>query len=617
MIHLSHAKNFALYGSIGLSPGDRTEAMSSPLNFLISQAWFLISPNTSYATYLDFYNILILAFFALSYTFCVAEILKKIKKLEQTPYWLVSIFPLAMVLASWTTFGWMISGMENALSASLMLLLFGVVFSEQKKRIYLVHLIIALIGIARIEFAVILFPLFSGILFQLRDSRASWKRLVFDLAPILLVWGIFHGARYIYFGQLSPNTAQALGKSASVTMVIFLLTQFYLLTRIMGLTKSLNSKIGYLIFIIHFCAFARIVHGNLDENDFNPSASISVSAFLIIIAMVTYSNYQFNMTMQTTILLFTSQLNEYFLFGPARLSEFRIVAIFAPALLVLGYKLLLDYYNKSKYNRKDFCLVLVLPLIPLAFLVLSKADPVRNLCCQISPSENLIIKEAKDFLGANQLTQSAKPISASPDLGKLSFAKETIIVDLGLIGDPLLGSLALNHPEKVARFLNDFVSPDIVESHGFWSCRYANFLESAEFKKNYQITHVGIESTEFNVPRQSACPYSGSYRIWTRLLPEKESLFAYELNSNSVSDFPKIIEAEVTNCVQESLELKRCQYVYRGVLREIERVNKSKVSSEIFQSLESSPTYKLDSLRLEKRSNWLKAAEQEVLALIN
>ena len=97
VIHLSHAKNFALFGSIGLSPGDRTEAMSSPLNFLISQVWFLISPNTSYATYLDFYNILILAFFALSYTFCVAEILKKIKKLEQTIYWLVSIFPLAMV----------------------------------------------------------------------------------------------------------------------------------------------------------------------------------------------------------------------------------------------------------------------------------------------------------------------------------------------------------------------------------------------------------------------------------------------------------------------------------------------------------------------------------------
>ena len=132
-----------------------------------------------------------------------------------------------------------------------MLLLLGVIFSKQKKKIYLVHLIIALIGIARIEFAVILLPFFSGILFQLRTSRASLKRLVFDLAPILLAWGIFHGARYFYFGQLSPNTAQALGKSASFTIVIFLLTQFYLLTRIMGLTKSLNSKIGYLTLIIH------------------------------------------------------------------------------------------------------------------------------------------------------------------------------------------------------------------------------------------------------------------------------------------------------------------------------------------------------------------------------
>jgi hypothetical protein len=214
------------------------------------------------------------------------------------------------------------------------------------------------------------------------------------------------------------------------------------------------------------------------------------------------------------------------------------------------------------------------------------------------------------------LFRSAKPISASPDLGKVSFTKKAIIVDLGLIGDPMLGDLTIKNPGRVADFLNDYVAPDIVESHGFWSCRYSDFLESVEFRKNYRLSYTGVVSSEFNFPPQTSCPFDGEYRIWTRIIPEVEFNFARTLNSVSHVHFPKIIEKEVVKCSQETKELKRCQYVYRGVLREIARVNTSGISTQIFDSLRQSPTFKLDKIRLEKQSNWAQIAEEELLGLI-
>jgi len=616
VIHLSHAKNFALYGSVGLSPGDRTEAMSSPLNYLISQVWFLASPNMSYKTYLDSYNIFVLVFFSLTFTFCVLEVLRKMNKSDQSLYWITSFLPLAMVLASWTTFGWMISGMENALSASLILLLLGLSLNPQESRVRLVGFLIILLGIARIEFAVLLLPFFSGILCFLRGSKASIIRLALDLSPVFLIWGLIHGARYLYFGELSPNTAQALGKSANLSMAVYLVTQFFLLSRVFGMAKSLNSRTGYIVGTIHFGSFVLIVHSNLGRSNFHVVPSLVVSTLVLLVALTAYSRFRLTLTMQMIVLVLIGQLNEYFLFGPARLSEFRIVAIFVPALLVLSLKLIFEILEDANFARKELTLLVALPLIPLAFLVLTKADPVRNLCCKISPSENLIIREVNGFLRDNSLSQTAKPISASPDLGKVSFTKKAIIVDLGLIGDPMLGDLTIKNPGKVANFLNDFVAPDIVESHGFWSCRYSDFLESEEFKKNYRLSYEGVVSTEFNSPPQMNCPFAGKYIIWTRILPEVESNFARKLNSNSNALFPKIIEKEVMKCSQKNSELKRCQYVYRGVLREIERVHRSGISTLIFESLKQSPTFKVDRIRLEKRSNWAQTAEKELLGLI-
>ncbi len=617
VIHLSHAKNFALYGSVGLSPGDRTEAMSSPLNYLISQVWFLISPGMSYETYLNGYNIVVLILFALSYTFCVTQILIKIKKVGDTLYWLVAISPLVMVLASWTTFGWMISGMENTLGASLILLLLGFTFEAQEPRVRLISSMIILLGIARIEFAVLLLPFFAGILCALRSTKTSASRLLLDFIPIFLIWGFIHGARYFYFGQLSPNTAQALGKSASLLMAVYLMTQFYLLSRFLGLIKSLKTTIGYGVGSIHVATFFLIVRSNLGQSNFHFAPSLVVSALVLIVAVIAFIKFDPPLTVRLFILLLIGQLNEYFLFGPARLSEFRIVAIFVPGILLLVLKLFLELLEFSNLGRREVLLISILPLIPLAFLALSKADPVRNLCCRISPSETLIIREVSGFLRENGLSGEAKPISASPDLGKVSFAKKAIIIDLGLIGDPLLGDLTIKYPEKVAIFLNDFVGPDIVESHGFWSCRYSDFLQSANFQKSYQLSYSGNVSSEFNSPPQTACPFSGRYSIWKRILPEAESRFAQKLNNSSLAEFPKLIKQETAKCSQETMEFKRCQYVYRGILRELERVNKSEIRLQIFNSLKLSPTYNLDIIRLEKRAKWESAAEKEIQDLIN
>ena len=129
------------------------------------------------------------------------------------------------------------------------------------------------------------------------------------------------------------------------------------------------------------------------------------------------------------------------------------------------------------------------------------------------------------------------------------------------------------------------------------------------------MAYSGIVSSEFNSPPQTVCPFSGRYSIWKRVLPIVESRFAQKLNNSPVSEFPTLIRQEAVKCSQGNSELHRCQYVYRGILRELERVNKSEFRSQIFNSLKLSPTYKLDVIRLEKKPNWASAAEKELVGL--
>jgi hypothetical protein len=617
VIHLSHALNLSLFGSVGLSPGDKTEAMSSPLNYLIGQIWFLINPNTSFESYLFVYTGIMILLFSAAYTHLLQVLIDSIKIKRANIRWFVFFIPLIFIVSSWTTFGWMISGMENAIGATVLLLITALSFKSEERKVNLLRVVIFLAGITRIEFFVLLFPFFIFAVTNIQAKNLQIKKTFSFFVPVLLGWIVFHGIRYIYFGQLTPNTAQAMGKNMSLALIIFLITQLILLFPLLGIRKIQNRLLdGFLALALGISGCSLLLENSKNGN-FNSQVSILTSGTIILLTLFAKPLSKASIQQRYFLIALIAPLNEYFLFGPARLSEFRIVAIFVPLLCVLAIHVLITQII-LKYGAPSLKFGFFI-LIGIAFsaLAISKMDPERNLCCRISPSEKLIHEQSDAFLRNNGLKSSVMPISASPDLGKVSFAKKLMIVDLGLIGDPLLSKISNESPDDVSTYLLDYVAPDLFQTHSFWSCRYESFLDSVEFKAKYRIKFQGYVSEEFNGISQENCPEKGRYTIWVRDLPDYELRFFHKLNNARAENYPKIIRQEIIRCKESPLGNSRCQYVFRGIIREMRDIDRSEILTKIIKEIRKSPTAELDISRLQKDRNWTNKATSEFFLLIN
>ena len=335
------------------------------------------------------------------------------------------------------------------------------------------------------------------------------------------------------------------------------------------------------------------------NGNFHLPINLIALTLILLIAITARKISQANPLFRLLIISLVAPLDEYFLFGPARLSEFRIVAIFVPSILILF--VFLTFKLTAPHNRINYKLVIILVIFLACIFtfLLTKSDPERNLCCKISPSEKLILSQAVSFKLNYGFDDSVLPISASPDLGKVSFSKKLNVVDLGLIGDPLLSKLSIESPEDIGEYLARYATPDLFETHGHWSCRYSEFLNSAFFTENYEIVFQGRVSSEFDNLGWSSCPESGLYTIWATLIHAKPT------------SVPTFVRREVSTCNSYTDSEDRCEYVYRSVQRLWGELLKSNMSQEIVESLKKSPSYEFDKDRLLKKRNWAENAIHE------
>jgi hypothetical protein len=619
VIHLSHAKNLAEFGSIGLSPGDRTEAMSSPLNYILGQIWYFLRPETTYQSYLTSFTLLTLVLLALAYTVLVKTLIDSHLKSNCTIAWSISAIPVIFTVSSWTTFGWIVSGMENVLGSTLLILIAvaAVRGPTNPLPLPLIQILIFLAGIARIEFAALLLPIFISAIQKERSNERAFKIIGLRFAPIIICWLALHALRFYYFGQLAPNTAQALGKSIGVALIVFLFFQFFLLSPLIYQGANFLPIFRPIALIVWAFSGILILRNNSVNANFHSSISLLTAAALILIVLTAKKFSKYDILTRLLILTLVAPLNEYYLFGPARLSEFRIVAIFVPLVLTLGiFVIFREVEGKINLNKIIATLALIMTICSIT-IILTKADPERNLCCKINPSEEIILNEADDFKSINNFGSSVLPISASPDLGKISFAKKLIIVDLGLIGDPLLSRISSMNPERVSKYLQELATPDLIETHGTWSCRYSKFLNSEYFASNYSIAYQGKVSEEFDSQYSSDCPAGGVYTIWRRTLPQAEIDFVRNLERLEPSATSSFVKSEIAKCTSSTKPVFRCEYVYRGILRLSGKYLASGTLNEVVDSLVQSPTYTLDKIRLIKNRHWVSNGSSEFVSLID
>ena len=599
VIHLSQSLNLVQFGSVGLSPGGRVEAMSSPLNFLISLPFFTFNKKLDFTNYLDGYLLVTLLLLGTSVSYAINQVSKKYKlSLKLKIIFHVSTY--ALFTSSWTTFGWVISGMENVLIVILLSLLIGLLAHNQP-RLDLLIFVIVLLGISRIEMPVFLSLIYLGVLRFSNFSKNQKLKLI--LIP-LGFWSIFHSIRFAYYGELFPNTASALGKSLSILPIaLFLLQVIMICHKFFG--KQQYYRIRFNVSLLFWPFFLILSLLRIRETTYELSYKIALISCLIAISMLFIVILHFNdssMSLNLALMITLIPLNHFVFFGPARLSAFRIVSIFVLPIILVFVWVLLDKYSEI-FLKSAYLSLFIFTVITIA-LFINRFDYERNLCCAISPSDKIILSNSKNLFASN----GPKPIVANPDLGKISFSKKTINVDLGLIGDPLLSKLTREKNNVYVDYLLNYAAPDVVELHGHWMCVYSDLLSHPKFPALWDIKLQEKVSSEFNVPEQLNCPQKGMYTIWQRNIPKAEKELSELISMESKSKAIEKVAREVYSCASISAELHRCQYVTRSIIRNREYLIKKGWLNDVTELMKKSPTYLLDKLRIEEPAGWSKEA---------
>jgi len=598
VIHLSETLNLVRYGSVGLSPGGRVESMSSPLNFLISIPPFLLNNDLTFTKYLDFYIPITLGILGISITYTLNKISNLFNHRLSTKL-LFQTLLYVLIISTWTTFGWMISGMENILVASLLVYLIGLLINPVIN-LKLVIVTLIFLGISRIEMPLLLIPILILIM-RFKDLSLSGKiKLIF--IPFS-VWFIFHIVRFAYYGEIFPNTATALGKKFSIFSLLIILSQILIIFFKYFLQNK--SNLYYLLLKWIFLPTLAISSISMIRiNNYDTLYRYALVLFLILAFIILYVfSYSKNELFSVNLGLFITliPLNHFIMFGPARLSAFRIVSAFVVPMC-LTYFWIIQKNNLFNFNLQKFRWVFIFSVIPIAILI-NRFDAERDLCCNISPSDNIILSNSNQIFSSS-LSKNPLPIVANPDLGKVSFSKKIVNVDLGLIGDPFLSKLVKNEERFSIDYLIDYISPDIIELHGHWLCAYSSLVTDSRFKDNWEIAWSGDVSTEFNTPAEISCPRNGAYTIWKKIIPVNEIELTEYIANNSSVVFSERIKTEISKCIVASSEMHRCQYITRSILRNRVKLLGNGNLESTLNLMQSSPTYDFDYLRLAEPRAW-------------
>lgn len=515
VITLSHAKNLVEYGSVGIdAAGARVEGFSTPLQFWIFALAYELT-HCQYERFLD------------------AQVGVCNFLLGCAIMWLLRRRPLsglacAVALAFWLTtsvrfFGWHHSGMENAYTHVLFVALLGLCCDalERARVSWLLRCCALLATLARLESIVHIAPvlcLWSFVYFRAHRSFAAWRAS----AGVLLAWAAYQAYRYSYFGSLQPNTALAEGVDVLASLRGVLAGQLPEQAKVLSALRDIARE--------HRVYLALAVLPLLMLGQLTPRRGL--------------------LTMMLTSLALTA-LAHPLLFGQARLDPVRTTSHLAlvPPLLILTHWNDLPTISTRVWSA--LCLAGVL-------FMYQRAEPASDtfFCCPIKRADKI----ADTCLAHAAQQDLMRPSLANPDLGRMSYRKDFLLFDLGLLGTP---PLAVLHGDKrrTTDYLLDYAAPDFIELHGGWVCEYDPLLRDKRFSERYSPVPRGRK-----LGLSTGC--RGQAGIWFRNDLSKDS----PSNERRLHDVlrthiePARIAAELRSCELQP-ERAACAYVVRALYR--------------------------------------------------
>jgi hypothetical protein len=636
VITLSHAKNAADFGTIGVSPGgDRVEGFSSPLQFAFA---YLVESVSSPGYRTLSLVLLVPAVVAIGALLTVGYI-----ALARSLGWAdgiaaaigvgaTALTGLTIALA-WSVVGWLGSGMENPLAVAAGVAVATVVVLPSPGRSERVFATIALglFSVARVEFAAFTVPLTVAVAWVLvadADRGARLRPLLGIVSGVLGWCVVVHLARRIYFGAWLPNTAVVQGRSegvdqiavlGAVLVVAFAAVALAALHRPDALDAPWRALAVAAVHSVLTIGGAGVVWMSASGRTAGTLTELAVFAPVVPLVVVVLVLLQIsrsfglgpwgpNAVFATLTLV---PLAQYVVMGPARLDVYRVASIGVPFLVMwavaLALRLGAEWRTNPAVAVSGFAVrPLTVALAGVAVLFVggvawsASNDSPRYLNYAISGTDRILA--AVDTVRAEQLGERGLPLLANPDLGKVSFAKRAMLTDLGLLGDPLLTRVMNDRTDLSARFMNDVARPDVVEVHGGFSCAYGDWLSSPDFGAAYRSGDE-VWDGELN---PDGCFLDGRTAVWIR----QEAAEEYALTRAVLADDNpgRVVIDALARCAAEPGGPFRCEGVRRAAQRAGQALRESGRFDEVIAAFGASPSAPLDVAMLRRGPGWADAA---------
>lgn len=542
VITMSHARNLVEYGFIGVNPsGGRVEGYSTPVQFFIYAAAYAVT-GIGYVAYSSVQTVA--ATFLLGATFVLFFPERKT----------IAIFITllaAVFLTFWYPFmGWHGSGMENAITHTLFLSTVLMLFTFVRRgRINYWFVVLAFLAtISRIDSIYHVGPMlliFS--VFWLAAFR-DWRGARFSLLVIGL-WALFHVWRYLYFGDLIPNTAYAQRISVLDNIAPWLDLDWW----------RMRAEIVRAADILNW-------HG----------------AGGLIALPILLQLHPRRETILLALLLSSITLTSAFteaIFGEALLDGMRTTTHLAVASALAIAAL---FYHLLRCRQAWWTVPAAAAMVLL--IALAGTHERYHLCCVTGPYQ----RHYETFVREQDLP---RPTITNPDLGVISYSKQFNVIDLARLGSPVMAKL---EKQSHIHYLLYYSAPDIIELHYIWSCMYDSLLNDPRFAQHYKVLHGGTLHwwAKINCHRN---PESRN-GIWIRadVLESSDSPERRLIDAMEGGPSTELLRDEIERCQITAVEPHDCAYVARTAYRFLPELRAQGDADELEEIFANSPSAPFD-----------------------
>lgn len=429
VITMSVGRHLIEYGFVGVSPsGPIVEASSSPVQMLVYASVYALSGVSVHV-------------FAVLQTLCATFVIGALAPLffaasARTTLALTAIFSVPLTFI-YPFFLWHGSGMENALTHALLLAsLAGMVSMMRFGKVrYFWAVPLLLTSVVRFELALTVLALLG--VFSL-VWWLSFRNLAAVGLSLVVIAGIVsvHWLRYSYFGVLFPNTAVAQNISPLDRLSTILGGDFWPLRE------------GWQV---------------AAHNILNGAWWIGLVCLPISLWLAKDRADRFLIAAVATVLALALALPS--LLGYPRIDWGRTYSHVAIAAILLPLFCLFHAMRSTHASRRIAGAIAA----SCIGVVILQGKPYY-LGWEISNFDRFR-KEFAELASDNDIR---RPLVANPDLGIMTWHKEFNVLDLGMLGSPIVADL--RDDAGLPDYILEFAQPDFIEAHGYWIARYCDTL---------------------------------------------------------------------------------------------------------------------------------------------